>query len=97
MKPSKISVALSLGILGATGEATMFVGDTLADLQACTDVARSGSYKKERLIPVGVAWGFDGKDILQEGVKTESGEAFFRHIVNTPDQLVELVRSYVHE
>ncbi|MBN1275182.1 HAD hydrolase-like protein [Candidatus Woesearchaeota archaeon] len=95
MKPSKIAVALSLSVLGAAGEATMFVGDTLSDLQACTDVARTGSYRKERLVPVGVAWGFDGRDVLMEGVKTDSGQAYFRHIVETPEELVGLVESYV--
>lgn len=96
-KPSKVSVALSLLLLDASGDSTIFVGDTLADLGACVDVRKQGlSYKKENLITVGVTWGYDGRDVISQGVKTANGQEYFKHIVDTPEELVGVIKEYAN-
>jgi phosphoglycolate phosphatase-like HAD superfamily hydrolase len=95
-KPSKISVALCLNILDTDGGATFHVGDTLADLQASIDVmASSKSYKGESLITIGAAWGYEGRESLERGVKTDGGTVHFRHIADTPDELPRIIEDYL--
>lgn len=94
-KPSKISIALSLDVLDCDGESVIHVGDTLSDLKASIDVRRAKTCRFEKLITVGVGWGYDGRNSLEKGVITSSGTIHFDHIVDRPDQLVELVSGYV--
>ncbi|MGV8169017.1 MAG: HAD family hydrolase, partial [Candidatus Nanoarchaeia archaeon] len=94
-KPSKVSVALMLYVLGTDGGATIHIGDTLSDLKASIDVRRFGGLKSENLITVGCAWGFDGKDTLKEGVKTNGGTVYFQHIADKPSDLPEIIRMYM--
>lgn len=94
IKPSKISVALSLDVLGCDGEDVIHVGDTLSDLRASIDVRRSGTCRFENLITIGVGWGYDGRKNLEKGVQTSSGTIHFNHIVDTPKQLVDLAKGY---
>jgi len=95
-KPSKVSVALSLGVLNTDGGATFHIGDTLSDLRASIDVRHSGRiYKAETLITIGVAWGYEGLEKLKEGVKINGGTEHFRHLVDRPKDLPEVIRQYL--
>jgi phosphoglycolate phosphatase-like HAD superfamily hydrolase len=95
-KPSKVSVALSLLTLNSSQDETLFVGDTLSDLQACNGVSIYGSHNKANIITIGVTWGYEGQS-LREGIDTKAGKTYFKHIVDTPDQLVNLVQNYLRE
>ena len=57
-KPSKISLALALGLLDSDGNYTIHVGDTLNDLAASQKVIRLNPLHPETLITVGVSWGY---------------------------------------
>ena len=95
-KPSKVSVALSLLLLDAPGDTTIFVGDTKADLGACIDVRRNGlTHRKENLITIGVDWGFEGKESLREGVSTPGGQEYFKHLVVSPSDIISIVKDYL--
>jgi phosphoglycolate phosphatase-like HAD superfamily hydrolase len=95
-KPSKISVALMLNILGSDGETTFHLGDTLADLKASIDVRRHGGLRKENLITIGAAWGFEGRDALMKGVTLEDGlTAHFNYIIDHPDELPRVIEKYI--
>ncbi len=96
-KPSKLSVALTLDNLGTEGARTMHVGDTLSDLRASRQVVRPGygPSHPEDLIMVGVSWGYEGKDTLQEGVLLPNGErTHFDYIIEQPQDLIWLVKKH---
>ena len=99
-KPSKVSVALMLDILGSHGDATFHIGDTIADLRASYDVRRHLSIKGENLITIGSAWGFDGFDILKNGYEPKdskgnsTGRINFHHIAEHPSQLPGIIKLY---
>lgn len=96
-KPSKVPVALSLGLLGSSGASTMFVGDTLPDLGSCVNVSRLGNFRRETLITVGVTWGFETRAVLEQGFKDKATgvTSYFNHIIDTPEQLVDLAKEYI--
>jgi phosphoglycolate phosphatase-like HAD superfamily hydrolase len=95
-KPSKVSVALMLNILGSEGSSTFNIGDTLADLKASIDVRRHGTIKKENLITIGAAWGFEGRKSLEKGVTLENGvTAHFDYIINRPSELPKVLKQYL--
>ena len=95
-KPSKISLALALGLINSEGEYTMHVGDTLNDLAASQKITRLNPLHPETLITVGVSWGYEGKANLEKGVEVPGeGRVYFNHIVNTPSEIVQLVKKYL--
>ncbi|HYD03161.1 MAG TPA: HAD hydrolase-like protein [Alphaproteobacteria bacterium] len=99
-KPSKVSIALMLNILGSRGNTTIHVGDTIADLRASQDVLEHLMIKDETLITVGVAWGYDGGEVLHKGynLKDNKGNSLgtlnFNHIIEHPSQLPALIKKY---
>jgi phosphoglycolate phosphatase-like HAD superfamily hydrolase len=95
-KPSKISVALMLNILGTDGDTTFHLGDALSDLKASVDVRKYGGLKKENLITIGAAWGFEGREALEKGITLESGiTAHFNWIVDHPSELPKIIKQYL--
>jgi phosphoglycolate phosphatase-like HAD superfamily hydrolase len=96
-KPSKVSIALMLHILGTDGETTFHLGDTIADLRASYDIRRHGGIKSESLITVGASWGFEGRTVLEKGYvpkDSNQGSIHFTHIIDEPRQLVDIVKLY---
>jgi phosphoglycolate phosphatase-like HAD superfamily hydrolase len=96
-KPSKISVALMLNILGSEGHNTFHLGDTIGDLRASYDVRRFGGLKSETLITIGAAWGFEGRESLERGYTPQDsnvGSIHFTHIIDHPKQLVDVIKMY---
>jgi len=97
-KPSKISLALTLGLIDSEGEFVMHVGDTLNDLAASQKVVRLNPMRPETLITVGAGWGYEGREKLEQGVKVDGlGTVHFNHIVDRPERLVGLVAGMVGE
>lgn len=95
-KPSKLSVALSLNNLGSKGARTMHVGDTRTDLMASRGVIRPGhdASQAEDLIMVGVGWGYEGREKLEEGAYLQNGKkVHFDYIIEEPKNLVWLVKN----
>ena len=93
-KPSKISVAYSLGYLGSEGNNTLFFGDTLNDLQATRDVVVPYVRNKQNLICVGVTWGFETEQRLKEGINTQFGTYHFNHIISEKIGVLNLIENY---
>lgn len=96
-KPSTLSVAWSLYNLGTDGDRTMHVGDTRADLAASREVVVPGGnpVKGKNLLMVGAAWGYEGRKLLEQGTKLESGRHVdFDYIIDGPEELVWLVRKH---
>ncbi|HYD03162.1 MAG TPA: HAD hydrolase-like protein [Alphaproteobacteria bacterium] len=99
-KPSKISVALMMEILGTDGDETIHIGDTIGDLRASYDVKRFSQLKRHNLITIGAGWGFDGPEILNKGyeLKDNTGNHLktihFTHIAEHPSQLPALIKKY---
>lgn len=95
-KPSKISLALALGLIDSEGEYTIHVGDTLNDLSASQKVVRLNPLHPETLITVGVGWGYEGKENLEKGIEIPGeGKAYFNHIIEKPSELVNIVKKYL--
>jgi phosphoglycolate phosphatase-like HAD superfamily hydrolase len=95
-KPSKISLALALGLIDSEGEHTMHIGDTLNDLAASQKIIRLNPLHPETLITVGVSWGYEGRKNLEKGVEVlREGTVHFNHIVDKPSEIVELVKKYL--
>ena len=95
-KPSKISLALVLGLIDSEGENVMHVGDTLNDLAASQKIIRLNPLHPETLITVGVSWGYEGKENLEKGIEISGeGRAYFNHLVDEPSEIVELVKKYL--
>lgn len=95
-KPSKISLALTLGLIDCEGEFVMHVGDTINDLAASQKVIRLNPMRPETLITVGTSWGYEGRDKLEKGVEVESiGTVHFNYIIDKPSQLIEIVDSLI--
>ncbi len=96
-KPSKVSLALILGLIDSEGAHTMHVGDTLNDLAASQKVVWLNPAHPETLITVGCAWGYEGRESLEKGLKGEAGTAHFNHIIDKPEELFPVVQQYLHE
>ncbi len=95
-KPSKISLALALGLIDSEGQYTIHVGDTLNDLAASQKVMRLNPSHPETLITVGVGWGYEGKEKLEEGLEIPGeGNIYFNHIIEKPSELVNIVKKYL--
>ncbi len=97
LKPSKVSVALMLNILGSEGHTTFHLGDTIGDLKASYDVRRFGSIKSESLITIGAARGFYGREALRKGYTPQDsnvGSIHFTHIIDHPRQLIDVIKQY---
>jgi len=94
-KPSKVSLALALGLLDSPGEYVLHVGDTLNDLVASQKIIRLNPMHPETLITVGVSWGYEGKKRLKEGVEVPGqGRVHFNHIISKPFELFGIVEKY---
>jgi phosphoglycolate phosphatase-like HAD superfamily hydrolase len=96
-KPSKVSVAHMLYYLGTAGDNTMHVGDTRADLAASKNVLLPGGSPTNRknLIMVGTSWGYEGRDVLEQGTVLENGtHVHFDYIIDKPKDLVWLVKKH---
>ncbi|RJQ15604.1 HAD family hydrolase [Candidatus Woesearchaeota archaeon] len=94
-KPSKVSVALMLHILGSEGRTTFHLGDTIGDLRASYDIRRHGGINSETLITIGAAWGFEGRAVLEKGYSAnDSGTIHFTHIIDHPSELPKIIKAY---
>lgn len=94
-KPSKISVAYALGLIGSDGERTFHVGDTLNDLRASMDVHMPPQIRAHNLIIIGAAWGYEGREALEEGIKMGRKTFHFDHIAGSPRELPGIIRNYM--
>lgn len=93
-KPSKISLALILGLIDCEGEHTMHIGDTITDLAASNKVTRLNPMRPETLITVGAAWGYEGREKLEQGYTLKDETTYFTHIIDHPDELLPIVKGY---
>ena len=92
-KPSKISLAIILGLIDSEGGSTLHVGDTLNDLAASHKVVRLNPSRPETLITVGVSWGYEGRERLEKGVSIpDGGTIHFNYIIDRPEELLPIVR-----
>ncbi|NPE26950.1 HAD family hydrolase [Methanococcoides sp. SA1] len=95
-KPSKISLALALGLIDSDGAHVIHVGDTINDLAASHKVVRLNPCRPETLITVGAAWGYEGRDVLEKGAEVSGeGTIYFNHIIDKPQELVGVVGRYL--
>jgi phosphoglycolate phosphatase-like HAD superfamily hydrolase len=97
-KPSKISLAMVLGLIDSEGEFTIHIGDTLNDLVASHKVIRLNPSRPETLITVGASWGYEGRAKLEQGVKLndKSGATVhFNYIIDRPEEFTPLVEKYL--
>jgi len=97
-KPSKISLALVLGLIGSEGEFTLHIGDTLNDLAASQKVMRLNPLRPETLLTVGVSWGYEGREKLEQGVKaldSSNATVHFNYIIDKPEDLLSIVQRYI--
>jgi phosphoglycolate phosphatase-like HAD superfamily hydrolase len=95
-KPSKISLALTLDKLQTEAGYTIHVGDTRDDLAASQNIVRAHTNRPETLITVGAAYGYEGRQKLEQGVVTALGElAYFDFIIDEPKELLDVVQHYI--
>lgn len=103
-KPSSISLAYALGILDASGDSVIHVGDSLVDLAAGKKIQRLGLGFEENLKTIGVTWGYAGegrgkdvaRSVLESGVEIPGkGRHYFDYIVDTPKELVNIISDYI--
>lgn len=74
VKPDPTGLGMLMEQLGATAETTLYVGDSNVDMET----ARNGG-----LVSCGVAWGFRGRQELQEAGAV--------HLADTAEQLLALI------
>ena len=86
-KPSKISLALMLGLMDSNGAYTLHVGDTRNDLRSSQKVIRLNPMHPETLITVGACYGYEGREILEQGVETPDGVVKFDYLIDDPREL----------
>lgn len=92
-KPSTASVALMLKKLGIRAKETIHIGDTLVDLCASHQVQVNERDQPENLITIGVSYGFEEREVLEQGVIIPSGErVYFDTIVDRPNEIVPEVK-----
>ena len=94
-KPAPISLALLLDFIGSEEEYTLHVGDTRNDLCASQKIVRLNPTKPKKVITVGACYGYEGRSTLEQGVKLPTAEqVYFDHLIDRPQELVEIVKSY---
>lgn len=95
-KPSRISLALALGLIDSPGQHVLHVGDTLNDLAASQKVLRLNPMYPETLLTVGFAGGYAGKEALMKGVEIPGeGRVHFNHVIDKYSDLVGIVKKYL--
>lgn len=94
-KPSPVSLALALGIINTPGANTIHVGDSRNDLIASQKVIRLNPLHPETLITVSACYGYEGRELLERGVETESGIVTFDHLIDKPEELIPIVEKYI--
>ncbi len=94
-KPSKVSMALMLGLLGSNGNTTVHIGDTVNDLLASHEVMRYDPGRRETLITVGACYGYEGREKLEAGAEVDGGRIHFTHLIDEPRELVGIVQGYL--
>jgi len=95
-KPSSISLNLSLELLSSSGGRVLHVGDTLNDLRASHKVLRLNPLREEDIITVGACYGYEGREILEKGVKTRENVVNFDYLVDQPKELVDVVKELLN-
>ena len=90
-KPATISIALMLGLIDCEGAYTLHVGDTRNDLRASYKVMRLNPNHPETLITCGACYGYEGRELLEQGVQTPEGTAHFDYLIDKPEELSSLV------
>ena len=103
-KPSNIPLAYSLNMLDASGDLALFVGDSLVDCAAGKKIKRLGLGFEENIKTIGVTWGYaaagEGKERAREellkGIEVPGrGTVYFDHIVDSPDEIVNIAKDYM--
>lgn len=103
-KPSPIPLAESLNMLNASGDLSLYVGDSLVDCSAGKKIRRFGLRSEENIRTIGVTWGYasvgggkeKAREILQQGVEIPGcGRAYFDHIVDSPQEIVNIAKHYI--
>lgn len=95
-KPSRVSLALTLGLIDCPGEYVLHVGDALSDLAASQKVFTLNPCHPETLITVGAAWGYEGREKLEKGVKIDGGAtAHFNYIIDKPEELPGIIEKLI--
>src|SRR3989338_6720071 len=96
-KPSKVSLALALGLMDCNGAQTLHIGDTLNDLRASQKIIRLRPQKPETVITVGACYGYEGWEVLERGVETASGRCTFDYLIDQPQELIAIVQKNLEE
>lgn len=94
-KPSKISLSLTLNELNLNGQKVLHVGDTLNDLISSKKVMRQYPTRFENLPVIGVSWGFEGRQKLEQGYETKDRTYHFDHIIDHPSELMPIIEDYI--
>lgn len=91
-KPSTFSIALMLNLLDTKADETIHIGDTLSDLVCSHQVVRREREAPDNLVTIGVTYGFEGRENLEQGVNTTEGKIYFNHLVDRPQELIPLFK-----
>jgi len=94
-KPSKISLSLTLNELNVNGNNVLHIGDTLNDLISSKKVMRQNPTRFEDLTVIGVSWGFEGREKLEEGYKNDEETTYFDFIIDKPQELLPIINSFL--
>ena len=86
-----------LGLIDSEGDSTLHIGDTLNDLAASQKVILLNPQRPETLLTVGAAWGYEGREKLEEGVEIGDGtRAYFNYIIDKPEHLIPIVENLLY-
>lgn len=91
-KPSKISLALTLGLVGSEADRTLHIGDTLNDLSGSNKIIQLNPNNPQSIITAGVVWGYEGRERLERGVETPEGIIHFDYILDKPEEILQVVK-----
>lgn len=103
-KPSNIPLAYSLNMLDSSGDTTLFIGDSLVDCAAGKKIKRLGLGIEENVRTIGITHGYaatgEGKERareeLEKGIEVPGrGRVYFDHIVDTPQEIVNIAKDYM--
>lgn len=92
-KPSTYTVEECCKQMNVSSDSVMHIGDTRGDLESSLGVPNRYGAPVD-LLTVGVTWGFENRNDFQKGVYTDSGIRVFDEIIDTPSEILDLVRVY---
>jgi phosphoglycolate phosphatase-like HAD superfamily hydrolase len=93
-KPSPISVALMLNLLGVRdGSEVLHIGDSRTDLGASHNIIVRPAERPQSVITVGACYGYEGRTLLEQGYEVNGQRYHFDHLIDKPRQLVGIVKN----